>query len=60
MAEAGIFRSSFTGNSETFFNEGKRSIGLFVLDELMQAKPDAFALMQKEAASAKPTKGNEP
>lgn len=47
---AGIFRNSFTGSSETFFNEGKRVIGTTLFADLMQAMPTAFAEMQAEAA----------
>lgn len=27
----GVFRSSFTGNSKTYFNEGQRDVGLYIL-----------------------------
>ena len=48
LSEAGIYRNSFTGNSTTFYAEGRRSVGLFILEELMRAKPEAFAQMQQE------------
>jgi hypothetical protein len=48
MSSAGVFRTSFTGNSTTFFNEGKREIGLMVISEVMAASPTAFAQMQNE------------
>lgn len=50
MSEAGVFRSSFTGNSETFFREGERNRGLKLLDDLNAHAPEAYALMQQEAA----------
>lgn len=53
MSDAGVFRSSFTGNSQTFFNEGQRNMGLMVLNQVMAAKADAFSQMQAEAASEK-------
>jgi hypothetical protein len=31
LEQAGVYRSSFTGNSTTFFNEGKRIVGLDLL-----------------------------
>ena len=31
LEKAGVFKSSFTGNSETFFREGQRNMGLMVL-----------------------------
>lgn len=52
MAEAGVFRQSFAGNDATTnFNEGKRARGLVMLHDLLAAKPEAFLLMQREAAS---------
>ena len=48
LEKAGIYRTSFTGNSETFFREGMRNLGLFVLSEVMEVTPDQFALMLKE------------
>lgn len=48
LEQAGVYRQTFTGNSESFFLEGKRSIGLFVLAEVMDASVDAFTLMTKE------------
>jgi hypothetical protein len=45
---SGIFRNAFTG-SETFFNNGKQALGTTFLSDLMQATPEAFAVMQAEA-----------
>ena len=55
---AGVYRSSFTGNSSTFFNEGARNIGLRVLSDVMDAKPEAFLLMQQEDKKRKERKSN--
>lgn len=49
MSSAGIFTTSFTGNSSTFFNEGKRDVGLKMLAEVTDVNPDAYVLMMKEA-----------
>jgi hypothetical protein len=46
---AGIYRRSFTGNSETFFNEGKRDIGLTLLAKISEVKPEAIILMMQES-----------
>lgn len=46
---AGVFQSSFTGNSTTFFNEGRREIGLKLLADVTDAKPDAYVQMTLEA-----------
>ena len=48
LEKAGVFRSSFTGNSTTFFNEGARNVGLIMLGDLMEAKPDALNQMMRE------------
>lgn len=34
LAFTGIFELSFTGNSQTFFNEGRRAVGLKILEAL--------------------------
>ena len=48
MDKAGIYRSSFTGNSETFFREGERNVGLLFVAEITEHTPDEFLLMLKE------------
>lgn len=51
LAKTGVYRTSFdTNGSRTFFNEGQRNIGLFVLAEVMEACPERFGEMQKEHA----------
>lgn len=49
LGRCGVFKSSFTGNSHTFFNEGERNIGLMLFNDLLLADPDAFTLMRDEA-----------
>ena len=49
VAKCGVYQSSFTGNSETFFREGRRDIGLYLTAMLMKDCVDEYALMQKEA-----------
>jgi len=44
----GVFDSCFTGNSQTFFNEGQRNVGLKLLTEINDYAPDAYPLMLKE------------
>lgn len=48
LEKAGVFRSSFTGNSETFFREGARNIGLQVLAMIHEHAPEAYTLMLNE------------
>ena len=35
-------------SNQTFFREGKRNLGLWLMDEVLQAKPEQYLLMQKE------------
>lgn len=51
LGRAGVFRSSFTGNSHTFFNEGKREIGLGLFEDVMTINSEMFVRMQKENTS---------
>lgn len=46
---AGIFRSSFTGNSTTFFNEGQRQVGLIFLADINDHFPEQYLAMLAEA-----------
>lgn len=48
-----IFSSSFTGNSETFFKEGERNVGLKVFKDLHLYAPESYALMVKEHSKGK-------
>lgn len=40
VADSRIFHSSFTGNSQTFYNEGWRAFGLKLLADVMEAAPN--------------------
>ena len=48
LCRAGVFTSSFTGNSTTFFNEGRRDQGLFLLSEIMEACDELYYVMTRE------------
>lgn len=51
----GIFRNSFSLNSnQTAFNEGRRDVGLAILNDVNKADRTAFSKMQSEAWSDKP------
>lgn len=50
LGKAGVFKSSFTGNSTTFFNEGQRNLGLMYLNLINEVCPDQYVAMAKEAA----------
>lgn len=46
---ASIHKTTFTGNSETFFKEGMRNIGLMILADVMDASPESFIEMMIES-----------
>ncbi|MDI9505523.1 MAG: portal protein, partial [Bacillota bacterium] len=41
LADGGMFTTSFTGNSTTFFNEGARNAALRIFAAICEASPDA-------------------
>jgi hypothetical protein len=45
----GFQRSSFTGNSTTFFNEGRRSIALELWADINRVAPDLYVQMLNDA-----------
>jgi len=44
----GVYRSSYTGNSETFFREGSRNVGLKILSQIQTNAPEHYIMMLKE------------
>jgi hypothetical protein len=44
-----VFRTTFTGNSTTFFNEGKRSVALELLADIEEVADDQYQKMKQEA-----------
>lgn len=48
LSMSGVFRTSMTGNSSTFFNEGRRDIGLQFMAEVNDHCLEAYVLMLKE------------
>lgn len=48
LSICGVYTNSFTGNSTTFFNEGKRLIGTTLLTEIVAADPDSYLKMIKQ------------
>lgn len=59
LEECGVYKISFTGNSHTFFNEGKRQIGLRLIEDIFDAAPNAYTEMRMEAASRREGKPND-
>lgn len=48
LALTGMHRSSFTGNSETFFREGRRAVGLEIEAEIIKHAAGGYADMVRE------------
>lgn len=48
LDRAGVHRTSFTGNSETFFREGMRNVGLMLLAQITDVSPESYVLMLTE------------
>lgn len=48
LDKCGVFRTSMTGNSQTFFNEGMRNVGLMLLTDINEADPAAYVKMMQE------------
>lgn len=49
LASTGLYQRSFTGNSETFFKEGRRAVGLDMLGEINEHAFQEYVLMLQEA-----------
>ncbi|WP_443747236.1 Bbp19 family protein [Asticcacaulis solisilvae] len=45
----GVYRTSFTGNSHTFFNEGQRNVGLVLIDKVHRHAPEQYTVMMQES-----------
>ena len=48
LSDCGVFTTSFTGNSTTFYNEGMRNVGLKLMADVQEAQPEAYLQMVKE------------
>lgn len=48
FAMCGLYKSSFTGNSNTFMLEGRRSVALDLLADIDKYCPDQFILAMRE------------
>jgi len=51
LAKGRLYKGSFTGSSQTFFFEGIRDFGLWILEIIMSADPKAFFQMHNEYKS---------
>lgn len=49
LSLCGIYKSSFTGDERTYFYEGKRRIGLDLIEKIEAADPHSMARIRDEA-----------
>lgn len=49
LSSTNLFQQSFTGNSETYFREGKRAIGLMLFRDLHESCHSLYLKMESEA-----------
>lgn len=42
LSSCGIYNSAFTGNSQTYYLEGKKDVGLFILERIQDMDPTAY------------------
>ncbi len=56
LSECSIYSDTFTGNSTTFFMEGKRSIGLSIISLIEETDPTAYAKLLIEMNQKEETK----
>lgn len=50
LCKCGIYeQSAADSGSWTYFNEGRRSVGLFLIAEIMEVEPESYVLMMKES-----------
>ena len=48
LSDGGLFKTSFTGNANTYFNEGRRDMALQLLGSITSSCPDQYLLAQQE------------
>lgn len=51
LGQTGMDKISWTGNSETFFREGSRNVGLLLKSKIDEVSPDLYILMLQEQLS---------
>lgn len=44
-----MFQTTFTGNSQSYFQEGERNVGLQVLHEINACDPDSYIKMMQKS-----------
>lgn len=53
LAMCGIYSDCFTGNAHTYYYEGRRSVGLELLELIMETDPEIYIQLIRENADAR-------
>jgi hypothetical protein len=56
LEKSGMYRTSFTGNSETFFREGMRNFGIMLTSLINEHCPELYLAMVNESKAKEQTK----
>ena len=56
LSKAQIWETTFTGNSKTYFNEGRRDLGLYIFKMVNAADPNIIAQFIFDNAKLKASK----
>lgn len=48
LKKSGLYEKSYTGNSETYYREGRRSFGIDLLQDVNTLSPDKYVTMLEE------------
>ncbi len=57
LTRCGVFKTSMTGSSQTFFLEGQRNVGLWLLADINAADPAAYVQMLAESHEGEGAEG---
>lgn len=57
LSKGMLWQTTFTGNSQTYFNEGKRDLALYVLKRTNTADPNIIIKMMEQSLELKLNKG---
>ena len=55
----GLYKGSFTGNSETYYKEGMRNVGLKIMADMAKVDPNSYINMMIETKNRKERKEKE-
>lgn len=57
LGYCGVYDNAFTGNSSTFFNNGRQDVGKWLIKELLRVNNKAYVNLQLSALNEEDTNG---